>query len=183
MQCILLLDKITWRPSTPNFNQTGQKLWKVRTEINLCPKSKVRLSLSHFSQHPCMVNNNFLKNSYTTFLTKMACGLVTDIKSQTDNWMDSLQIYILYVLHKDQKTENFCKFSPWFFQCSLPQKLNILPSIILLPMEYHKSHDKLPPCLLGDITSATISQLLLVLQQQSITFTATSLFLTSPYGM
>ena len=129
------------------------------------------------------INNYFLKNSYTKFLTNMACGLVTDIKSQRDDWMDSLQIYILFVLHKDQKTENFCKFSQWFFQCSLPQKLNILPSIILLPGEYHESHDKLSPCLLGDITSAIISQLLLVLQQQSITFTAISLFLISPYAM
>ena len=33
----------------------------------------------------------------------MACGLVIDIKSQRDDWMDSLKIYILFVLHKDKK--------------------------------------------------------------------------------
>lgn len=38
----------------------------------------------------------------------MACGLVTDINSQREDWMDSLQIRILSVLHKDKKTENFC---------------------------------------------------------------------------
>ena len=141
-------------------------------------QSKVCLSPSHVSQNSCVVNN-FFKNSYTKFLINMARGLITNIKWHRDDCMDSLHIHILFVLHKDQKTENFCKVIQWFFQCSLPQQLNILSSILLLFREYHKSHDKPPPCLPGNITRMINSKMLLVLQQQSITFTATSLFLIS----
>jgi hypothetical protein len=127
--------------------------------------SKVCLSLPHFSQNSFSLNI-FLKNACTKFLTNMACSLVTDIRSQMNNCMDSLHIKVFFFFIKTLKLKISVNAASSFF--SVPFHNN---QISCLQFSYP----------LGDITNLTItSQLLPVLQQSSTTFTETLPILDKP---